>query len=279
MNKIIFKEQLSKDVFHIKVTAPEIAKNRRAGQFLILMLSEDLAERIPLTIADANKYEGWISLIFSTVGATTYKLSRLKVGAEVFLTGPLGNPTSIKNFGNVVCVGGGVGVAPLYPICQAIKEAGNKLNIILGARTKDLIIWKDRFFELADELVICTDDGTLGRKALVTEPLEEFCKKENEEKPNLVISIGPLVMMKFCAMTTKKYDIKTVVSLNTIMIDGTGMCGGCRVSINGKTKFVCVDGPEFDVEGLDFNNLLARQGTFKDFEKEADHKCRLASKL
>lgn len=278
MNKIIFKEQLSKEVFHIKVVAPEIAKNRKAGQFVILMLNENFAERIPLTIADANKYEGWVSLIFQAVGATTYKLSRLNVGQEVYLTGPLGNPTHIEKFGNVICVGGGVGVAPLYPISKAIKEAGNKVNVILGARNKDLIIWKDRFLEFADDVVICTDDGSLGRKALVTEPLAEFCQKE-DEKTNLVIAIGPLVMMKFCAMTSQKYNVKTVVSLNTIMIDGTGMCGGCRVSINGKTKFVCVDGPEFNVEGLDFDNLLARQGTFKDFEKEADHKCRLESNL
>ncbi|MGI6680474.1 MAG: sulfide/dihydroorotate dehydrogenase-like FAD/NAD-binding protein [Bdellovibrionota bacterium] len=274
MNKIFFKEQLSLDVYHIKVYAKEIAKNRKAGQFVIVMLNEDYAERIPLTIADANVDEGSISLVFQAIGATTFKLSRLNVGDEILVVGPLGTPTHIENFGKVVCVGGGVGVAPLYPICKALYDAGNEVHVILGARTKDLILFEERFREVSHNLTICTDDGSYGRKGVVTLPLEELCQDE-QTKPNLVIAIGPLIMMKFCALTTKKYDVKTVVSLNTIMIDGTGMCGGCRVVVDGQTKFVCVDGPEFDASGVDFDNLLARQSSFKDVEREKDHKCRL----
>lgn len=273
MNKIIFKEQLSEKVFHIKVTAPLIAKNRHPGQFIILMLNENLAERIPLTIADANKEEGYVSLIFQVVGATTFKLSKLNVGDSVNLVGPLGTPTKIQDYGNVVCIAGGVGIAPLFPISKALKEKGNKVTVILGARNKDLIFWQDRFKEFADDVIICTDDGSLGKKALVTNVLEEICL--GNEKPDLTISIGPLIMMKFCALTSKKYDVKSIVSLNTIMIDGTGMCGGCRVKIGNEIKFVCVDGPEFEAENIDFDNLLLRQGTFKDFELEESHKCKL----
>lgn len=275
MNKIIFKERLSKDVVCLKVIAKEIAENRKAGQFVILMLNEEFAERIPLTIADADTNEGSVTLIFQVVGATTFKLSNLDVGDCVSLVGPLGTPTHIENFGKVVCVGGGVGVAPLFPICQSIYNAGNDVSVILGARTKDLILWKERFKDISHDLIVCTDDGSEGRKALVTEPLEELCKSQ-DNKPNLVIAIGPLPMMKFCALTTKKYDVKTVVSLNTIMIDGTGMCGGCRVSVDGQTKFVCVDGPEFDAARIDFDNLLARSKSFVETEKE--HKCRIGLK-
>ena len=270
MNKIIFKEQLSKDVFCLKVQAKEIAKNRKAGQFVIVMLNENLAERIPLTIADAENET--ITLIFQVVGATTFKLSKLNVGDEISVVGPLGTPTHIEKFGKVVCVGGGVGVAPLFPICKEIYKIGNEVNVILGARTKELILWEERFKDISHNLIVCTDDGSAGKKALVTEPLEELCKN-NETKPDLVIAIGPLLMMKFCSLTTKKYDVKTIVSLNTIMIDGTGMCGGCRVSVNGETKFVCVDGPEFDAAGVDFDNLLARGKSFAGIEHE--HKCRI----
>ena len=245
MYKIIEKQQLSADVFFMRVMAPEIARNRKAGQFVLVQLDLEFGERVPLTIADANADEGWIALVFQTVGATTLKLSRLNEGEEVAaILGPLGNPTHIEKVGTVVCVGGGIGVAPLYPIAQAYKAAGNKLIVIMGARNKELLIFEDKMRAIADELVIMTDDGSAGRKGLVTEPLKEYC--EQNPKPDEAVAIGPPIMMKFCAATTKPYDVHTVVSLNTIMIDGTGMCGCCRVTVDGKTQFVCVDGPEFD---------------------------------
>ncbi|MBO7175467.1 MAG: sulfide/dihydroorotate dehydrogenase-like FAD/NAD-binding protein, partial [Spirochaetaceae bacterium] len=245
MYKIIEKQQLSADVFFMRVMAPEIAKNRKAGQFVLVQVDLEFGERVPLTIADANADEGWIALVFQTVGATTLKLSRFNVGEEVAaILGPLGNPTHIEKVGTVVCVGGGIGVAPLYPIAQAYKAAGNKLIVIMGARNKELLIFEDKMRAIADELVIMTDDGSAGRKGLVTEPLKEYC--EQNPKPDEAVAIGPPIMMKFCAATTKPYDVHTVVSLNTIMIDGTGMCGCCRVTVDGKTQFVCVDGPEFD---------------------------------
>ncbi|MGD8115133.1 MAG: sulfide/dihydroorotate dehydrogenase-like FAD/NAD-binding protein, partial [Sphaerochaetaceae bacterium] len=184
----------------------------------------------------------------------------------------LGHPTHIENFGKVVCVGGGVGVAPLHPIAQALKEAGNEVTIIIGARNKDLVILEDEMSKIADELIVVTDDGSYGRKALVTEPLKEII---SEGKTDLVVAIGPPVMMKFCTLTTKEFNVPTVVSLNTIMIDGTGMCGGCRVNVGGETKFVCVDGPEFDAFKVDWDNLLLRLGTFRNEETEAHHRCHI----
>lgn len=273
MYKILEKKQLSQDVYYFRVAAPDIARNRKAGQFVLVQLDTDFGERVPLTIADANAKEGWIALVVQAVGATTYKLSLRNPGDEIAaILGPLGNPTHIANVGTVVCVGGGIGVAPLYPIAQAYKEAGNKLIVIIGARTKDLIIFEDKMRALADEVIIMTDDGSAGTKGLVTEPLKKLCE---QTPPDEVVAIGPPIMMKFCAETTRPFGVHTVVSLNTIMIDGTGMCGGCRVTVGGETKFVCVDGPEFDGHKVDFNNMMMRMKAFKTREQEDFHKCRM----
>ena len=274
MYTILEKRQLSADVFYFKVNAPDIAKNRKAGQFVLVQLDIEYAERVPLTIADANAEEGWIALVFQAVGATTLKLSRKNEGDKLgAVLGPLGNPTHIEKKGTVVCVGGGIGVAPLHPIVQAHKAAGNKVIVIMGARNKDLLIFEDEMRALADELYIMTDDGSAGTKGLVTEPLKQIC--ESQCPPAEVVAIGPPIMMKFCALTTKPYNVFTTVSLNTIMIDGTGMCGGCRVSIGGETKFVCVDGPEFDGHLVDWDNMMMRMKSFKEREAEDLHKCRM----
>ena len=274
MYTILEKRQLSADVFYFKVEAPDIARNRKAGQFVLVQLDIEYGERVPLTIADANAEEGWIALVFQAVGATTLKLSRKNQGDKLgAVLGPLGNPTHIEKKGTVVCVGGGIGVAPLHPIVQAHKAAGNKVIVIMGARNKDLLIFEDEMRALADELYIMTDDGSAGTKGLVTEPLKQIC--ESQCPPAEVVAIGPPIMMKFCALTTKPYNIFTTVSLNTIMIDGTGMCGGCRVSIGGQTKFVCVDGPEFDGHLVDWDNMMMRMKSFKEREAEDLHKCRM----
>ena len=274
MYTILEKRQLSADVFYFKVEAPDIARNRKAGQFVLVQLDIEYGERVPLTIADANAEEGWIALVFQAVGATTLKLSRKNQGDKLgAVLGPLGNPTHIEKKGTVVCVGGGIGVAPLHPIVQAHKAVGNKVIVIMGARNKDLLIFEDEMRALADELYIMTDDGSAGTKGLVTEPLKQIC--ESQCPPAEVVAIGPPIMMKFCALTTKPYNIFTTVSLNTIMIDGTGMCGGCRVSIGGETKFVCVDGPEFDGHLVDWDNMMMRMKSFKDREAEDLHKCRM----
>ncbi|MBP7902639.1 MAG: sulfide/dihydroorotate dehydrogenase-like FAD/NAD-binding protein [Spirochaetes bacterium] len=274
MNRIIFKKQLSADVFMMKIAAPHIAEERKPGQFVILQLDTDFGERIPLTIADADPKEGSVTIIYQAVGNTTHRLSTLNVGDKIQnLLGPLGQPTHIKNFGSVVCVGGGIGVAPLHPIAKALKQAGNHVTVIIGARNKDLIILEEEMKAIADELIICTDDGSKGRKDLVTAPLKELCEKD--PKPDLAVAIGPPIMMKFAALTTKPYGVHTVVSLNTIMVDGTGMCGGCRVTVGGQTKFVCVDGPEFDGHLVDFDNMMLRLGSYKVKEEEDHHQCHL----
>jgi ferredoxin--NADP+ reductase len=274
MNRILEKTQLSDDVFQMIVQAPLIAAERRAGQFVILQLDSDFGERIPLTIADADAAAGTISIVFQAVGRTTHHLAELDVGDRIEnLVGPLGTPTHIEKFGRVVAVGGGIGVAPLHPIAQAMRRAGNELTVIIGARRRDLVIFENRMRALTDQVVVCTDDGSYGRKALVTEPLKELC--ESAAPPDLVVAIGPPVMMKFCAQCTRPYGIHTVVSLNTIMIDGTGMCGGCRVSVGGETRFVCVDGPEFDGHLVDFDNMIKRLGAYRARE-QADHdRCHL----
>lgn len=274
MNKILHKEQLSESVYLMRIHAPLIAEERRAGQFIIIQLDSNFGERIPLTIADADEVEGSITVVFQVVGGTTTRLSALSVGDAVEnLLGPLGNPTHIENFGRAVCVGGGIGVAPLHPIVGALKGAGNHVTVIMGARTKELVILEKNMRSLADEVVLCTDDGSYGRKALVTEPLKEVC--EATPAPNLVVAIGPPIMMKFCVETTRPFEIPTVVSLNTIMVDGTGMCGGCRVTVGGETKFVCVDGPEFDGHQVDFDNMMKRLGSYKSQEERARHACRI----
>lgn len=274
MYKIIEKRQLSADVFYARVEAPDIAKNRKAGQFVLVQLDTDFAERVPLTIADADAEKGWIALVFQAVGATTIKMSRLHEGDELgAILGPLGNPTHIEKKGHVVCVGGGIGVAPLHPIVQAHKAAGNRVTVIMGARNKDLIIFEKEMRALADEIHIMTDDGSAGTKGLVTDPLKTLCSQN--PKPDEVVAIGPPIMMKFCALTAKEFEVPITVSLNTIMIDGTGMCGGCRVNIGGKTKFVCVDGPEFDGHLVDWDNMMLRMRAFKPRETEQAHACRM----
>ena len=273
MNKILAKQRLSKEVFRMEIEAPEIAEARKPGQFIILQMGGEFGERIPLTIANADPVKGSITLIFQAVGETTHRLALLEPGDAIEnLLGPLGKPTDIKKYGKVVCVGGGIGVAPLFPIVEGMKKAGNEVTVIMGARTKELLIMEEEMRETADEVIVVTDDGTYGRKALVTVPLKEICE---EDKPDCVVIIGPPVMMKFAALTTKPYGIHTIVSLNTIMIDGTGMCGGCRVTIGGETKFVCVDGPEFDGHLVDWDNMLLRLGTYKSEEADAHHRCHI----
>ena len=274
MHTILEKKQFSADVFYFRVHAPEIAKNRKAGQFVLIQLDVDFGERIPLTIADADAQEGWIALVVQAVGATTIKLSRKNTGDSIAaILGPLGNPTHIENKGKVVCVGGGIGVAPLHPIAQAYKRAGNTVVIIIGGRTKQLVIFEQEMQKIADELIIVTDDGSYGKKGLVTEPLKALC--ESAAPPQEVVAIGPPIMMKFCAETTRPYGVHTVVSLNTIMIDGTGMCGSCRVTVDGQTKFVCVDGPEFDGHKVDFDTMMLRMKAFKTREERDKHRCKL----
>ncbi len=276
MHTILEKYQFSENVFALKVHAPEIARNRRAGQFVIVQLDIDYGERIPLTVADAHAEEGWIMLVIQAVGASTIKLCSKNAGDEIpAILGPLGMPTNIKKVGKVVCVGGGIGVAPLHPIAQAYKKAGNEVVVIIGGRTKELVIFEERMRKIDENLIIVTDDGSYGRKGLVTEPLKEIC--ESDAPPDEVVAIGPPVMMKFCALTTKPFNIHTVVSLNALMIDGTGMCGCCRVSVDGKKKFVCVDGPEFNGHQVDFDNMMIRMKSFKQQEDEARHICRSAA--
>lgn len=274
MNRILEHKQLADDVFQIKVETPLIAQERQPGQFVILQLDSAFGERIPLTIADADAEAGWILLVFQTVGKTTHRLAEMRVGDSIaHLLGPLGNPTHIDRFGTVVCVGGGIGVAPLHPIAKAMKAAGNRVIVIVGARTRELIVLEDAMRAIADEFILCTDDGSAGRKALVTAPLKEVC--EREAKPDLAVAIGPPIMMKFCAETTRPYAVPTVVSLNTIMVDGTGMCGGCRVTVGGQTRFVCVDGPEFDGHQVDFDNMMQRLNAYKGQEQVAHDRCHL----
>jgi ferredoxin--NADP+ reductase len=272
MNKIILKKQLSADVYEMVVEAPLIARSRKAGQFIIVQIDTDWGERVPLTIADADAAAGTITMVFQTVGATTHKLGVKEPGEYIEnILGPLGNPTHIEKFGTVVCVGGGIGAAPLFPIVQAMKTAGNTVKVIIGARTGELVIFEDRMRRYADELVVVTDDGSYGRKALVTEPLKELCAAC--PRPDMSVAIGPPIMMKFCVAAVREFDVPIMVSLNTIMIDGTGMCGGCRVTVSGETKFVCVDGPEFDGYKVDFENMMIRMRSYKDREDEDHHRC------
>jgi ferredoxin--NADP+ reductase len=266
MYKILEKEILSENVVKLVLEGKVIAANRKAGQFVIVKLGET-GERIPLTIADSDAEKGTITLVIQKVGVTSHRLSLLEVGDTVSdLVGPLGRATEIEKVGTVVAAGGGVGIAPLYPIAKALKEAGNKLIVVLAARSKDLIILEKEMSTFADEVIIMTDDGSYGKKGLVTEGIEEVIKTD---KANLCVAIGPAVMMKFVALLTKKYDLPTVASLNTIMVDGTGMCGACRVSVGGKTKFVCVDGPEFDAHQVDFDEMLKRLNAYTTDEKLA----------
>lgn len=276
MYAILHKEVLSDVNKLMVVEAPAVARKARAGQFVILRIDEQ-GERIPLTIADYDRDAGTITIIFQEVGKTTMHLGTLEPGDELAtFAGPLGHPTEIEDYGTVVCVGGGVGIAPIFPITRALREAGNYVFSIIGARTKDLLFWEDRMRSVSDKLVVCTDDGSYGRKALVTEPLKELL--EAHPDINRVWAIGPAIMMKFAALTTKPYHVRTIVSLNTIMIDGTGMCGGCRVLTEEGAQFVCVDGPEFDGHKVDWDNLFSRQQFYAEEEQKALkrwHECRL----
>ena len=269
MNKIIEKEFFSENVAKIIIDAPDIAKSRKAGNFVIIRL-DDKGERIPLTIADGDPEKGTITLVVQKVGVTSAKLLAMNVGDEILdLVGPLGKATHIDKFGTVLCAGGGVGVAPLLPIVKALHEAGNRVITVLAGRSKELIIMEDEMRKYSDEVVIMTDDGSYGKQGLVTAGMEEVIQREKVDK---AVVIGPAIMMKFGSLTTKKYNIPTEVSLNTIMVDGTGMCGACRISIGGKTKFVCVDGPEFDAFQVDWDQMMMRMGAYKTQEHEAYQK-------
>lgn len=269
MNKIVSKEYLSAKVVKLEVEAPLIARSRKAGHFVIVRVGEK-GERMPLTIAEADTRKGTITLVVQEVGLSSTKLCNLEVGDEVTdIVGPLGQATHIENFGTVICAGGGVGVAPMLPIVQALKAAGNRVVTVLAGRTKELVILEKEMRESSDEVIIMTDDGSYGQKGLVTDGIEYIIQRE---KVNKCFAIGPAIMMKFVCLLTKKYAIPTEVSLNTIMVDGTGMCGACRITVGGKTKFVCVDGPEFDGHQVDFDEMLKRMGAFKDIEREEIHK-------
>ena len=263
MSKILEKEHFSEHVVKFTIDAPLIARSRKAGHFVIVRIGEK-GERIPLTIAGADMKKGTIDLVIQAVGKSTKKMCQLNVGDSFTdVVGPLGQATHIENFGTVVCAGGGVGVAPLYPIVEALYNAGNRVIVVLAARNKDLIIMEKHMRAVSDEVVIMTDDGSYGTKGLVTHGVESIIQRE---KIDLCVTIGPAIMMKFVSELTKKYAIPTVASLNTIMVDGTGMCGACRVTVDGKTKFVCVDGPEFDAHKVDFDEMMMRQRSYKSME-------------
>jgi len=263
--KILKKEELSDTITLFKISAKDIARKAKPGNFFVLRINEE-GERIPLTIADFD--DETITTVFQKVGKTTYHLGTLNEGDFISdVIGPLGIPSHIENYGKVVCVGGGVGIAPVYPITKALKEAGNKVISIIGARTKNLLFWEEKMRSVSDELIITTDDGSYGRKALVTAPLDELLQRDKDIK--LVFAIGPAIMMKFVCKTTEKYNVKTIVSLNSIMVDATGMCGACRVEVGGETRFACVDGPDFDGHKVDFDLLMKRQQMYLDEEKIA----------
>ncbi len=265
MYEILLKQDLVPNIHLFKVGVPDVVKKAQAGQFVVIRIDEK-GERIPLTIADWDREEGSITIVFMEVGTTTHRLALLKAGD--FITdfiGPLGLPTHIDKFGTVVCVAGGFAVATIMPIARAMREKGNKVISIMGARNKALIFWEDELRSVSDQLIVTTDDGSYARKGLVTEPLKELL--EGSDTIDRVIAIGPSIMMKFCAKTTLPFGVKTIVSLNPIMVDGTGMCGCCRVSVGGETKFACVDGPDFDGHQVDWDLLFARQRIYLDEEK------------
>jgi ferredoxin--NADP+ reductase len=275
MFKIIRREEMAQGTVILnEIEAPRIASKAKPGQFVILKANET-GERIPLTISDSDAAKGTITIIYMVVGKSTALFKELQVGdAFQDVIGPLGKPTHIEKLGNVVCVGGGTGVAVLYPITRGFKQAGNNVTSIIGARNKDLLILEDKMKAASDEFHVCTDDGSYGHKGFVTEVLEDVLKNN---KISLVVAIGPVPMMKFVSKITKNYNVKTLVSLNPIMIDGTGMCGGCRVSVGGKTQFACVDGPEFDGHEVDYDALMTRLSAYQEDEKKAyeDH-CRMS---
>ncbi|MBR2493647.1 MAG: sulfide/dihydroorotate dehydrogenase-like FAD/NAD-binding protein [Paludibacteraceae bacterium] len=266
MNKIISKEHFSENVVKLEIEAPLIAKSRRAGHFVIVRVGEK-GERIPLTIAGSDIEKGTITLVVQKIGVSSAKLCALNEGDYVTdVVGPLGKATHIENFGTVVCACGGVGTAPMLPIVEALKKAGNRVISVLAARTKDLIILEEEMRKFSDEVIIMTDDGSYGTQGLVTNGVESVI---NREKVDMCVTIGPAIMMKFVSLLTKKYEIPTVASLNTIMVDGTGMCGACRVTVGNETKFVCVDGPEFDAHQVNFDEMMMRLGAYREQEQAA----------
>jgi len=269
MYKIIRKEKMAHDSIYLnEIEAPQIAKKAKPGQFVILIIDE-FGERVPLTMAEVNKEKGTITIIYMIVGKSTRSYSKLEVGdGYKDIVGPLGEPTHIEKVGTVVCVGGGTGTAVLHPITQAMHKAGNHVITILGARSKDYLILEKQMQKVSNELKICTDDGSKGRHGFVTEELKELLENK---KIDQVVAIGPVPMMKFVSLLTKEYNVPTLVSLNPIMIDGTGMCGGCRVTIAGKTKFACVDGPEFNGHEVDFDGLMRRLGAYKVEEEHSEN--------
>ncbi len=255
MNKIVDKEYFSENVVKFEVEAPLIARSRKAGHFVIVRAG-DKGERIPLTIAASDVAKGTITIVIQAVGASSKKICELNVGEYITdVVGPLGQATHVENYGTVVCAGGGVGIAPMLPIIEAMKKAGNRVISVLAARNKDLVILEKQVSEYSDEVIVMTDDGSSGQKGLITNGVEMVL---NREKVDLCVTIGPAIMMKFVSLLTKKYNIPTMASLNTIMVDGTGMCGACRITVAGKTKFVCVDGPEFNAHDVDFDEMLMR---------------------
>lgn len=270
--KILSKKELCPNQYELKIEAPYVVRNAKAGQFVILRVEEE-GERVPLTIADLNKETGELTIVYMAVGYSTKKLALLNEGDEIVdLVGPLGQPTHIKKYGTVVCLAGGYGAAPCYLIAKAFKEAGNKVYMIMGARNKDLIFWEDKMKEACTELFITTDDGTLGEKGFVTQVLERLM---NSEKIDYAIAVGPMPMMRAVANMTKDKGIYTEASMNPIMVDGTGMCGACRVTVGGEVKFACVDGPDFDAHKIDFDEVINRTRIYKDQETARDENCNL----
>ncbi|MGM9781991.1 MAG: sulfide/dihydroorotate dehydrogenase-like FAD/NAD-binding protein [Paludibacteraceae bacterium] len=266
MYRIVDKSYFSPNVLRLEIEAPLIAKARKAGHFVIVRVDER-GERIPLTIAGADVQRGTITLVVQKIGVSSTKLCNLNVGDEVTdVVGPLGKATHIERFGTVVCACGGVGTAPMLPIAEALKQAGNRVITVLAARTKDLVILEEQMRQFSDEVVVMTDDGSYGQKGLVTAGVESVIQRE---KVDFCVTIGPAIMMKFVSLLTKKYEVPTIASLNTIMVDGTGMCGACRVTVGGQTKFVCVDGPEFDAHQVDFDEMMMRLGAYRAEEQEA----------
>ncbi len=270
--EILKKVELCPNQYELTIKAPYITRNAKAGQFIILRVEEE-GERVPLTIADFDREKGELTIVYMAVGYTTKKLAKLEVGDEIVdIVGPLGQPTHIKNYGTVVCLAGGYGAAPCYLIAKAFKEAGNKVYMIMGARNKDLIFWNDKMKDACTELYITTDDGSLGTKGFVTGVMEDIMKRE---KVDYAIAVGPMPMMRAVAELTRGKGIKTEASMNPIMVDGTGMCGACRVTVGGKVKFACVDGPDFDAHEIDFDEVINRTRIYKDEERKRSDNCNL----
>ena len=273
--KILDKIELCPNQYELKIDAPFVTRNAQAGQFIIFRVETD-GERVPITIADVDREKGILTVVFMAVGYSTKKLAQLEIGDEILdVVGPLGKATEIENYGTVVCVAGGYGAAPCYLISKAFHDAGNKVHMIMGARNKDLLFWQDKMATACSELHIATDDGTLGHKGFVTEVLADIMKKE---KVNYVIAVGPMPMMRAVANLTREEGIKTEASMNPIMIDGTGMCGACRVTVGGEVKFACIDGPDFDAHKIDFDEVINRTRIYKDEERRRSENCNLLKK-